>query len=55
MLTVGELLDYINENIADGCLSREDEVVVEVDKYDIESVNSLLNDTHTLSISLVEY
>jgi hypothetical protein len=54
MHTIKELLNYINENIADGTLKETDEIVIEVDAYDIESVNSLMNDAHALLISHVQ-
>lgn len=53
-MKIKDLKDYIDENLADGCLNEDDEVYVKDDGEHFE-VKALLNDAHELVISLTGY
>ncbi|WP_155998325.1 hypothetical protein [Lachnoclostridium phytofermentans] len=48
-MTVGELLEYIHENISDGCLTKDSIVVLKTYEGDIPA-DSLFNDCNELTI-----
>ena len=49
-MIIKELLEYINENITDGVLSSDSEVIIRVE-HETAEVTSLFNDYNELTIS----
>ena len=50
-MTISELLNYIQENLNDGCLSLESEVYIRINWGDIHSVTDVRNDANELLLA----
>ena len=47
-MTISELLNYIQENLNDGCLSLESEVYIRINWGDIHPVTDVKNDANQI-------
>ena len=54
-MTIGELMDYIEENLQDGCLTKDSPVIFHDGWDDSCPVNELRNDGGQLILSEVSF
>lgn len=50
-MTISELLNYIQENLNDGCLSLESEVYIRINWGDIHPVTDVRNDANEMLLA----